>query len=126
MSAIDPTSPRESGYDTCGVPRSLGEIDSDGVFVGYICEQGTTWESRREHDEAVTAGRYMDAWNHWNRSGGVLGAEPDPEDFADAIASPENFLFALSAAREALADFMPGGIFHAGARYAHAYIAKMN
>lgn len=77
MPCIDPDSPRETGFDTSGIPASLGDTDTDGHFVGYICEEGITWEDRRERDVAVGAGRCYDAFYAWNRTGGVLGSEPD-------------------------------------------------
>lgn len=112
MSFIDPNSCFPQGYDSWGKLVSLGDIDSDGCFVGYISGDGLAWESRRECDEAITAGRFMDAWNKWNRAGGLLGTEPQPEEFAAAIAIPENYLFALKAAQTAWQDYLPGGIFH--------------
>lgn len=77
MPCIDPDSPREWGLDTSGVPRELGDIDSDGYFVGYIDEEGTTWQDRKERDVAVGSGRCNDAFCAWNRTGGFLGTEPD-------------------------------------------------
>jgi hypothetical protein len=74
---IDPTSPRESGIDTSGKPVRLGDLDSDGMFVGYIDAGGTVWESREERDEAIFSGRAMEAFVRWNHCGG-LGPAPDP------------------------------------------------
>ena len=73
---------QEWGWDINGQPVDLGGTDSEGREVGYIDESGLAWESLKERDIATTCGRYLDAWIVWNRSGGVLGPEPDPEEFA--------------------------------------------
>jgi len=65
------------GLDSHGNPVRLGETDSDGFVVGFIGADGTCWESITERDVATTCGRFMDAWNAWNRCGGLLGTEPD-------------------------------------------------
>jgi hypothetical protein len=75
--AIDPESPHQVGLDTSGTLRRLGEIDCDGEFIGYICEEGATWQSRRERDAAVGAGRCLDAFMAWNYHGGMLWPEPN-------------------------------------------------
>lgn len=73
---------RTTGYDIDGTPISLGEIDSSGSEVGYIDLEGTAWESLEERDIATTCGRYLDAWNRWNITGGLIGKEPDPWEIA--------------------------------------------
>jgi hypothetical protein len=81
MATPDPDSPRRRGRDTHDVPRELGDIDSDGYLVGWIAPDGSCWQSRREHEVAIAPGCYVDAWLRWNRTGGALGAEPDPARF---------------------------------------------
>lgn len=83
MDYIDPRSPRESGWDLYGNQVELGDTDSDGHFVGYIDDQGVSWESKCERDCAIVAGQFFDAWVQWNNCGGVLGVEPQPSDFMD-------------------------------------------
>jgi hypothetical protein len=73
---------RTTGYDIDGTPVVLGDTDSSGRPVGYIDLEGTAWESLQERDIATTCGRYLEAWNQWNKTGGLLGAEPDPWDAA--------------------------------------------
>lgn len=85
MNIIDPDSPRKTGTDVDGKPRELGEIDSMGSFIGYIDEDGDCWESLHERDLALTAGRAHDAYIEWNRSGGVLGEEPNIREIAERV-----------------------------------------
>lgn len=93
---------REEGTDSHGNSVRLGEPDGDGVIVGYIDLDGTTWESLRERDIATTVGRFWDSWLEWNRSGGLLGEQPDPEAVAQReCLDPENQSeAALSAAEQ--------------------------
>lgn len=112
MSYIDPDSFFDRGTDSHGVIVELGGTDTDGHFVGFIDSTGHAWQSRREHDTAITAGRFRDAWIKYNRTGGIIGTAPDPEQFAIEYAHPENLIAATNAAREVLEDMMPGGIFH--------------
>lgn len=49
------------GHDSNGHPVKIGERDSDGHPVGYIDAEGLAWESKAERDEAVGAGRLLDA-----------------------------------------------------------------
>lgn len=67
----------QEGVDSHGNPVRLGEVDTDGFVVGFIDPDGTCWESITERDVATTCGRFMEAWNDWNRCGGLLGSEPD-------------------------------------------------
>jgi hypothetical protein len=78
MATLDPDSPRQHGRDTHGVPRELGDIDSDGYLVGWIAPDGSCWQSPREHEIAIAAGRYLDAWLRRNRAGGTLASSPTP------------------------------------------------
>jgi hypothetical protein len=78
---MDPLN-RTTGYDIDGNPVSLGDTDSSGREVGYIDLAGTAWESLEERDIATTCGRYLEAWNRWNRTGGLLGKQPDPREIA--------------------------------------------
>lgn len=123
---IDPGSPRENGVDVDGVPRELGDTDSMGTFVGYIDEGGCCWESHRERDEAITAGRFIEAWHRWNKTGGIVGPEPDPDEFAERLAHPLNWCEAAKAARGAAEDFLPGGVFNHASRARFGFIASMN
>lgn len=75
------TNPETQIHCYCGQTHELGGFDCDGYFIGYI-DDGTCWESVRERDVSITTGRFEEAWNRWNCCGGVLGAEPSPEDFA--------------------------------------------
>jgi hypothetical protein len=54
---------RTEGHDSHMMPVKLGELDTDGVYVGYIDEEGLSWESREERDAAVGAGRISDLLN---------------------------------------------------------------
>lgn len=70
-----------AGVDCNGQPARLGEFDSQGHIVGYIDEDsGACWESLRERDCAVTAGRYEEAMVRFRR--GELKEPPDPDAFA--------------------------------------------
>jgi hypothetical protein len=89
MATLDPDSPRRRGRDAHGVPRDLGDIDTDGYLVGWIAPGGSCWQSPREHEIAISAGRYLDAWLRWNRAGGALGVEPDPARFVARHCSPD-------------------------------------
>jgi len=40
VNRIDPFSPAKTGIDTSGNPVALGDIDSDGYFVGHITTAG--------------------------------------------------------------------------------------
>ena len=60
---------QQNGQDTHGSPVTLGEIDTDGIKVGFIDQQGLAWESVEERDLALTAGRYQDAIIAWRSSG---------------------------------------------------------
>ena len=51
---------RTEGHDSHMMPVKLGEKDTDGHVVGYIDEEGLSWESREERDAAVGAGRIAD------------------------------------------------------------------
>lgn len=84
MSFIDPDSPHIIGYDSHGEVVLLGAQDTDGLFIGYIDQNGLAWASRQERDVAVGAGRLHDAFLAWNKSGGVLGPEPDWEAILEA------------------------------------------
>ncbi len=90
MSVIDPDSPRQHGYD-CGREVELGDVDSDGYLIGWIEPDGSCWESRRECEIARAISRYHDAFWRWNRTGGVLGAEPEPDpiEFVARYCSPD-------------------------------------
>jgi hypothetical protein len=87
MPTLDPDSPNEQGRRCigCGQRHELGSYDCDGIFVGYIDEEGLSWESCRERDCSITAGRYHDAFWRWNRSGGALGSEPDVREIAERV-----------------------------------------
>lgn len=85
-----------------GLPVRLGGPDSDGELVGYIDPQGESWSSRLERDRAVLAGRYLDAWDQWQRTGGQ-GPEPQPEQLLEQVeVLPEHRAEALERARESL------------------------
>jgi hypothetical protein len=90
MATPDPDSPRRHGRDAHGVPRELGDIDSDGYLVGWIAPDGGCWQSRREHEIAIASGRYLDAWQRWNHCGGALGVEPDAARFVARYCSPDS------------------------------------
>lgn len=80
----------------------LGGRDSDGERIGYIDPQGESWASRLERDRAVLAGRYLDAWDQWQRAGGQ-GPQPLPEQLLEqAEVLPEHREAALERARESL------------------------
>lgn len=66
---------KTEGFDVDGNPVKLGDVDSMGYVVGYIDEEGSCWESCREHDLAITAGRFRDAWIKWKQDGGMLGRQ---------------------------------------------------
>jgi hypothetical protein len=78
MATLDPDSPRRRGRDAHGVCRELGDIDSDGYLVGWIAPDGSCWESRREHEIAISSGRYLDAWVRWNRQAAPWAPSPTP------------------------------------------------
>lgn len=101
MNAIDPASPQNKGTDSCGAPRTLGDTDATGHFVGYIDDEGTCWESCLERDCAITSGRFMEAWDEWYCNGGIT-EQPDPLDFAQRLCLREASVAeaAASAARE--------------------------
>jgi hypothetical protein len=70
---------RTTGIDTSGVPREIGDIDSDGYPVGWIHpETGGTYESEEEYWRCECAGRYSDA-KHSMR---FTGLHPNPAVFA--------------------------------------------
>ena len=81
MDTFDPTSPETSARCYCGQTHELGEYDCWDCFVGWI-DGGTCWESVTERDVAITVARFSEAWFLWNRCGGILGTEPNPEAFA--------------------------------------------
>jgi hypothetical protein len=49
-----------AGLDTNGQPVRLGEFDSDGHIVGYIDNDGLSWESEKECYIAIAVGRIGD------------------------------------------------------------------
>lgn len=69
-----------AGVDVNGKPVRLGEFDSLGHIVGYIDESGSCWESLRERDCSVTAGRFEEAMTLFRR--GETTVRPDPVEFA--------------------------------------------
>ena len=93
VNRIDPLSPRKTGIDTSGNPVALGDIDSDGVFVGYIGIDGCVFESRVERDRAIGAGRLNDAFIEASKTGAtppnpidvLLGAGVLPQNFGEAL-----------------------------------------
>ena len=78
-------SPLTEGIDSNGHPVSLGEADSNGDLVLYIDVEGLCWGSRCEREVSLCVGRYLSARNEWTRTGGLLGAQPQPADFLDAV-----------------------------------------
>jgi hypothetical protein len=102
MATIDPDSPRQHGVDLEGVLRALGDIDSSGQLVGWIEPDGSCWKSRRECEISRAVGRYWDAFNAWNRAGGVLGVEPDPAQFVERHCSPDSADEALRDCQEVI------------------------
>jgi hypothetical protein len=52
---------RTAGVDGSGQPVRLGERDSAGHIVGYIDEQGVSWESLAERIVAVQGNRLAEA-----------------------------------------------------------------
>lgn len=109
MATIDPGSPRQRGRDSGGHPRELGDRDSDGYLVGWVESDGLCWESRRECEVARASGSYADAWSRWNRTGGVLGVEPDPAEFVARWCSPDTEDEALAECHEAI-EFVRWGV----------------
>lgn len=97
---IDPQSPKSIGHDSAGFPIRLGEIDSDGRFVGYIDEEGLAWESRLERDSAVTVGRFGDDYWRWLKTGAV-SPEPHALDYLDEV-HPDNVEAVLQRIRDML------------------------
>lgn len=45
----------------------IGEIDSDGVTIGFIDRTGLGWRSRVERDGAVASGRWGEAYYSYLR-----------------------------------------------------------
>jgi hypothetical protein len=115
MATPDPDSPRRHGRDAHGVPRELGDIDSDGYLVGWIAPDGTCWQSHREYEITIAARRYLDAWQRWNRTGGALGTEPDPARFAARHCSPDTEDEALRECAEAIELLQLGVVYRARA-----------
>jgi hypothetical protein len=111
MATPDADSPRGRGRDAHGVWRELGDIDSDGYPVGWIAPDGSCWQARREPEIAIASGRYLDAWLRWNRTGGALGAEPDPAWFVARYCSPDCEDEALRECAEAI-ELLRLGIAH--------------
>lgn len=69
-----------TGTDTSGIPRKLGDIDSDGEIVGYIDENGNCYIDETERWVAQVSGRHLDAWEDWRRAGRP-GPPPSPLPF---------------------------------------------
>ena len=93
-------SPRTEGTDVCGIRRKLGDFDELGYVIWYIDEDGHCWASCEERDVATTESAYWDAWQEWNRCGGI-GPEPAPAWFALTLCrDPENFEAAMRAAAD--------------------------
>jgi hypothetical protein len=109
MKTIDPDSPNEVGKDAGGVVRELGDTDSMGHFIGWIDTDGSCWESVRERDCALTAGRFREAMSDWNRTGGLLGEKPEARKFAERVCvSPDSV---EEAVRDAESWFDPDDSF---------------
>lgn len=87
---------KNSGHDAYGKPCEIGDTDSDGEIVGYIDESGLCWTSEGEAQIARAVGAHCDAFNAFNRSGGLLGVAPDAEAIVARYCDDE------SDAREAL------------------------
>ena len=94
VNRIDPFSPAKTGIDTSGNPVALGDIDSDGYFVGHITIDGCVFESRIERDRAIGAGRLNDAVIAAEKNGTtpptpldvLLAAGVDPSNIGEALA----------------------------------------
>lgn len=91
-----------AGVDCHGVPVRLGEFDSAGHIVGYIDEDtGSCWESLRERDCSITAGRFDEATARFRR--GEVSVAPDPDEIArQHCIDPANREQAARDAREQL------------------------
>lgn len=106
---------KTTGRDSHGNAVTLGGRDTDNVPVGFIDGDGLGWESVRERDLAVTAGRYLDAMIAWKRDcGGEIvrrGADgsvtilyPNPWAIAKAVClDPANV---NDAADNAVSDYL--------------------
>lgn len=95
-----PPSPLKKAVDMEGNVVRLGDVDCMGYKVGYIDEDGTCWESCREHDLSVTAGRFHDLWIEWNRSGGIIGPEDAYRIAREQCHDPDNIKDAAKGALE--------------------------
>jgi hypothetical protein len=100
MNRIDPHSPRKAGRDLAGKIVRLGDLDSDGYFVGYISEDGTPWRDRTDRDLTVGVNVAFDAFMECNYHGGMLAPLPSiaevlrahdvPLDLLDAVRTEVN------------------------------------
>lgn len=91
MHLIDPDSPHERFTCVlCEQQHELGEHDCEGNFVGWVeAPDGPGFVNREERDGTLAGGAYITAWERWNRAGGVLGPEPQLDEFMDAIGALE-------------------------------------
>lgn len=126
MATLDPDSPRELSNRCidCNARHELGTYDCAGIFVGYIDEEGLAWESCRERDCSITAGRYHDAFVLWNRTGGVLGTEPSARAIAEVICREPDSI--EEAVRDAERQFDSSDPFCAAGIAFRAKLASLN
>jgi len=88
-----------AGVDVNGNPVKLGEFDSMGHIVGYIDDEGNCYESIRERDCCVSAGRFHDQVVAFRR--GEREDMPDPTAVAKANCMEEaNVPHAVSEIKE--------------------------
>jgi hypothetical protein len=56
-----PESSKVEGLDSHGNFVRVGDVDTDGFLVGYIDDEGLSWESRQDRDAAVGGGTIHDS-----------------------------------------------------------------
>lgn len=93
-----PQTPLTEGRDSHGSPVRLGDLDSDGVPVGYIDPSGLAWASRLEAECSILAGRLQDAHDDVQRAGHL----PDVRKIVEETTSPDHRAEALLEAHESL------------------------
>lgn len=90
---------QEAGVDVNGEPARLGEFDSTGHIVGYIDDKGNCWESLKERDCSMSAGRYLDEMSNYRAGRRV--SEPDPQVISGSICiNPEHVEAAVQECHE--------------------------